>query len=584
MAKQLNAEQKTIGELLGKRGMKFLIPDYQRLYAWKIEQCEILWDDITDFSFPYERKFDSNDDKYFFGTILTFQNNHTSEVIDGQQRLITFLLMLRAFYAAFEVIQCANKDKILSSIGQCVWHTDDFGNVDKKSLKLKSEVVSDEDVVEFKKILETGESTKGNVSNYAVNYRYFQKVIDDFKNNNPDKFSYLPMRILNNCILLPIEVDSQNTALNIFTTLNDRGMPLSDADIFRAQFYKLFAQNNAQSKDDFVRRWDVLQKLCNKHFHPRRGTKFDDLFRRYMYYAKTQRAVARNTNISDTFSDMRSFYAENNYELLRDEKTFEDLETLAKFWDDVANRSDRFSPQVLKKLYVLSYSPYSVWSYVVSLYFMSNRNLNGKNFCAFLDKATAMILMNAILDLGKQNIRRPFVLEFKKIFRGEPLEFNMQFKPHEKILRRRLEETKFSSGKSVLTRAMLVWWTFQNPAQDLPPLNSKLEIEHIYAKNRHENFQPLQNPDALEFLGNKSLLEKRINIGASDYRFADKKKFYLGWQPPGKGKKYQPATFNLELRNLAETHDDFTEEDIIARNEKIFDAFIEYLRVNNLLI
>lgn len=43
MAKQLNAEQKTIGELLGKRGMKFLIPDYQRLYAWKIEQCEILW-------------------------------------------------------------------------------------------------------------------------------------------------------------------------------------------------------------------------------------------------------------------------------------------------------------------------------------------------------------------------------------------------------------------------------------------------------------------------------------------------------------------------------------------------------------
>lgn len=302
-----------------------------------------------------------------------------------------------------------------------------------------------------------------------------------------------------------------------------------------------------------------------------------------MYYAKTKKAVEQNSRISDTFSDMRSFYDENNYELLLDKKTFEDLETLAKFWDDVNNRTARFSPQVLKKLYTLSYSPYSIWSYVVSLYFMSNRDLNEEKFCAFLDKTTAMILMNAILDLGKQNIRRPFVLEFKDIFHGEPLNFDAQFKPHEKILRRRLEETKFSSGKAVLTRAMLAWWTFHNPAQDLPPINTKLEIEHIYAKNRC-NFEPLQNPDALEFLGNKALLEKRINIGAADYRFADKKKFYLGWQPPGKGKKYQRGTFNLELRDLAETHDDFTEVDILRRNEEIFDAFISYLRGNDLLI
>lgn len=105
MAKQLNAEQKTIGELLGKRGVKFLIPDYQRPYSWKREQCETLWDDITAFAFPFDHEFDSNNDKYFLGTILTFQNDsYESEVIDGQQRLITFLLMLRAFYAASENI------------------------------------------------------------------------------------------------------------------------------------------------------------------------------------------------------------------------------------------------------------------------------------------------------------------------------------------------------------------------------------------------------------------------------------------------------------------------------------------------
>ena len=74
MAKQLSAEQKTISELLGKRGAKFLIPDYQRPYSWGREQCETLWDDITDFSFPFDHDFDSTSDKYFLGTILTFQN------------------------------------------------------------------------------------------------------------------------------------------------------------------------------------------------------------------------------------------------------------------------------------------------------------------------------------------------------------------------------------------------------------------------------------------------------------------------------------------------------------------------------
>ncbi|MBD3878479.1 MAG: DUF262 domain-containing protein [Quinella sp. 1Q5] len=582
MAKQLTAEQKTISELLSKRGVKFLIPDYQRPYSWEREQCETLWDDITAFAFPFDHEFNSNNDQYFLGTILTFQNDsYQHEVIDGQQRLITFLLMLRAFYQAAEKTEFLNKESVLSSIGQCIWHTDEFRNVDKTSLKLNSEVASDEDIAEFQNILEKGEATKGNKSNYAVNYCLFQNWIKDFKEKHPSEFSYLPMRILNNCILLPIDVDSQNTALRIFTTLNDRGMPLTDSDIFRAQLYKLFKQDGRQSKELFVKRWKALAELCEKNFHPRKGTPLDDLFRRYMYYAKTRRAVERKERISDTFSDQRDFYAENNYELLRDKEVYKDLETLAQFWDEVANRNNRFPPNVLRRLYMLSYSPYSSWSYVVSLYFMSWREIDEEYFCQFLDKIMALILMNALLDSGKQNIRRLFVMEFKNIYNGEPVKFE-QYLQKESLIRSRLREMKFSNNKPI-TRAMLAWWTFRDPSQELPPLGTYLHIEHIYAKKRHE-FESLRNPDALEFLGNKTLLEEGINIRAADYRFEDKKKYYLGWQPLGKGKKYQPATFNLELRSLAETHDDFTEEDISARNEKIFDAFIEYLREQGLLL
>lgn len=198
---------------------------------------------------------------------------------------------------------------------------------------------------------------------------------------------------LNNCILLPIEADGQNTALRIFTTLNDRGMPLSDADIFKAQFYKIFSREGKQSKEKFVRRWKDLNELCDKNFHPRKGTPVDDLFMRYMYYAKTKRAIKADKRISDTFSNMRDFYSEGSYEIFQSEESFEDLVTLANFLDDVALRNEKFSSQVLKKFYTLDCSPYSVWSNVVSLYFMSNRdsenNLEEEKFCAFLDKVTA---------------------------------------------------------------------------------------------------------------------------------------------------------------------------------------------------
>lgn len=574
MAGQLNAEQKNISDIFAKAN--FLVPDYQRPYSWEYEQCETLWEDLKAFAFPNNTigDFDAKNDRYFLGTILTYRNAYKQdEIIDGQQRLITFLLMLRAFYAAAENIQFNNKATVLSSVGQCIWNTDEFKNVDKTSLKLNSEVASDEDIIEFKKILETGESTPENQSNYAKNYRYFQKWIELFKDNNPDFFSYLPMRILNNCILLPIEADSQNTALRIFTTLNDRGMPLSDADIFKAQFYKFFSHDGKQAKEFFVKRWKELDELCNKTFRPRKGTPVDDLFMRYMYYL-----LAKSGTKNDTFVDMRDFYEKDNYKVFQSKETFEELETLANFWEDVATRDEEnFSSRVLKRFYVLSRAPYNIWAYVVSIYFLGNRkNFDEEKFYNFLNKITAMILMHAIINPGVQSIRRPFFVEFQNILNGLPLEFK-QYKQDERILREQLKSMKFSNQRAI-TGAMLAWWTFLDDAQELPPLGVDLQIEHILARKRQELHQVLDNPAALEFLGNKALLEKRINIRAADYRLVDKKIFYLG---DGKSK---PATFNLELRGLAQTHEDFTEDDILARNEKIFDAFINYLREQDLLV
>lgn len=82
-------------------------------------------------------------------------------------------------------------------------------------------------------------------------------------------------------------------------------------------------------------------------------------------------------------------------------------------------------------------------------------------------------------------------------------------------------------------------------------------------------------------MGNKALLEKRINIRASDYRFADKKKYYEGLTN-SKG-QVKEGTGVVELLELTATSTDFTEKDIIDRYKNMMDCFINYLQHNNLI-
>lgn len=129
-----------------------------------------------------------------------------------------------------------------------------------------------------------------------------------------------------------------------------------------------------------------------------------------------------------------------------------------------------------------------------------------------------------------------------------------------------------------VTKSLLTWWAFHDDNQAVPINNQEYQIEHIFANNRYSD--TLSEKDR-ESLGNKSLLEIRINIRASDYRFSDKKKYYKG-EYKNKNGKQQEKTNIIELLQLADEQNDFTEEDITKRNEKIINSFIVHLKNNNL--
>lgn len=575
---KLSVDQKNIFDLLKDKKADFLIPDYQRPYAWQEKECQKLWDDIFEFAIPENdaTKFDTNDE-YFLGPIVTFTNkNKKLEVIDGQQRLTTILLLLRAFYAKYGSMQDEQSRSTRENIEKCIWKTDEFGKPNLDELKIDSEVAMDKYKDEFLNILKTGIVEKDQKSKYAENYRFFQEKINNFLDTYPGYFSYLPIRILNNCILLPIEAESQETALRIFSTLNDRGLPLSDADIFKAQFYKYYSEKG--EKDSFVKKWKELEELCESIFHPSQGTPMDELFTRYMYFVRAKMGIK-----SSTTEALRSFYEKDSYKLLKNDYIFDDLINLADFWKDVLNQNvDRFSDRILKRLFVLNYAPNGMWTYFTSVYYLQNRDkdnmLDDQKFYEFLNKIIAFIWTYAVYMPGVNALRTPVYAEMINIVNNNQVEFN-EFKFEGQVIKQSFENYEFYNRRPI-TKAMLTWYAFQNESQELQSLDVNFDIEHILAKGRQEIDSTLKNRKNLECLGNKELLERKINIPASEYRFKDKKKFYYGFITDKGAKKV--GTNIKDLIELADTHENFEEVDIIERNNKILNEFYKFLKRNNL--
>ena len=106
---KISPDKETIGGLL--KDEFYRVPQYQRGYAWEKENISDFWDDIN-------KQVDSeNDVGHFFGILILAQTSDVRsdyydalEVVDGQQRLITFIILLRALH---DVLQESGGDRQL---------------------------------------------------------------------------------------------------------------------------------------------------------------------------------------------------------------------------------------------------------------------------------------------------------------------------------------------------------------------------------------------------------------------------------------------------------------------------------------
>ena len=280
--KAIRAEPQSIDRIFGSH--EFIIPDFQRPYSWEVEQCEQLWDDISSF---IDGQIDNdNKEKYFLGSIVVYpndKNEHTWEIVDGQQRLTTLLILTRLLFAK------ASTHTVLQKL---FYKTDPKTGDVVNEPRLESKVLAGEgrdDYNDFRKVMELkiDESKKGNKNPYDLNTKRLRYLLHPWwEAMDVSKRERAIDIFQKNIVLLPIVCDSMDDALTLFQVINDRGMKLNDADIFKASIYQMIHENNRQS---FVKRWNGMKKhveLFRIHMHVLRAKSGDTTkeigLRRYM--------------------------------------------------------------------------------------------------------------------------------------------------------------------------------------------------------------------------------------------------------------------------------------------------------------
>lgn len=274
----------------------FIIPIYQRRYSWKKVQCERLFDDIEDAC--------RNHRSHFIGCIITVPEGGMGDylVIDGQQRITTISLLLKAFYDLLKKGELATSDEELADEIR-----DDFlklrrGGTDQERIRLN---LLNEDKDEYFQLFDDDRVLFEDSAIHA-NYNYFVSRL---------RATALDVEKLYDTIqslqIVSITLEQGDNPQLIFESLNSTGLALTEGDKIR-NFILMGLTSDDQVKcyNDY---WSKIEKNC--------GDEDTSGFVRDYLSLKTQKIP----NIKAVYQDFRDYWTDcgkNPDEILEDLRSY----------------------------------------------------------------------------------------------------------------------------------------------------------------------------------------------------------------------------------------------------------------------
>ena len=268
----------TINQLFSTRNEQFLIPAYQRRYAWQWKQCKELFNDI---------KYLANDDSHLLGNLVCLIGAHSAninqlEVIDGQQRITTLSLLLTALSHAFTEKGDDEADKIQGLLKS--------SGVDR--VKHNKVELGELDNPDYIKVLNGLDLDTIHNENIQKNLSYFKEWISELSDEEFNSFYY---KLMDKVSVIRLDVFQAKDAYKLFETINNRGLSLSSTDII-----KNFLLGHASSLDQQT--LDAVKENWKNIIISLDGISTDEFFRHFM--CSQLRRKITFTYLNDEFKEL----------------------------------------------------------------------------------------------------------------------------------------------------------------------------------------------------------------------------------------------------------------------------------------
>lgn len=293
----------SIGKLF-EQNILFEIPKYQRYYAWEDEQVDDFIEDVSELINQHEKD-------HFFGGIVCVEkkvqgsNRQQRELVDGQQRITTTMLLICAIYNAYCAIEESAEDEEIkiviksrkAKIERKYFVYDD--EINRKPIKVRHLKVSDADEECYEAII-SGKTVSEKRESHKKMKKAYEKMVCfvTAKVNKAESVSE-SLNILadiedvidRSCTVIFIDAKTKKDAYALFQVLNDRGMGLTVGDLLKSKTLEIVTKEDSSFDEDaLLRKWDEILSGENKAI---------DRFLRYYYMSIIGKRAGTNSLFDD---------------------------------------------------------------------------------------------------------------------------------------------------------------------------------------------------------------------------------------------------------------------------------------------
>jgi uncharacterized protein with ParB-like and HNH nuclease domain len=391
---------------------KFFIPSYQRGYRWCKKEVEELLNDLAEFEINAKV-----DEFYCLQPLVVKKEGEYYRVVDGQQRLTTIYLILKAL------------EDLLR---------EDYGIDDFFSIKYETRSKSEEFLKDIKN--KTEEDAEENIDFYFMfeNYKFINEWLE-----NAQKTSKITKRRLVELLLsmsrnegvkfIWYELDNNEKEEEVFARLNIGKIPLTNAELIKAVLLLQIKEN--KEREILINEWDnIEQKLQDERFF---GFLTKDEYEKSSKIEFIFDLIADSLDINFNYQDTKrkTFYILNEF--------IQNEEKAKEFWDKVKSYFRMFE---------------EFYSDTIS----DNRDDNDSNnsnfyhLIGYLTNRSSSLNIKDIIDIYTNSKKDEFLNKLKNII-FKNFEFEDKTIKYRKNKDIDIEELTFSEHKAIISDILFLF-------------------------------------------------------------------------------------------------------------------------------